>query len=99
MSSDKLRDEKLLFALVIIRQICSADFAYSQHPCPLLRNCMCVTFFRKCIFRVVKILKQFTVIESNISGRMAQVSFCSSLTLTLFLTSNSVLFDFRISRK
>ena len=81
------------------RQICFADFVNSYQPCLslCLYVCMCVLpICENVCSQVAKILNKITYKETQISSRMAQVTFFSSLTLT-FIFKVSLLAAYLIS--
>ena len=67
-------------SLMVFRQNCFADFAYSQQPC--LSLCVYPFCVNVCC-QIAKILKIITNKQSIISSRMAQDLFFSSLTFIL----------------
>ena len=92
------RSKKCL--LILFRQICFADFAYSHHCCLSMCAyvCMCVHALPVCsnvCSQVAKILKKITYVDSNVSSRMTQFTFLHLDQGQRFC----ILLDMRISHK
>ena len=79
--------------LVIFKQICFADFAYSHHPClpsVCVFVCICVSFGVNVCCQIAKFWK-FTDMDSSISIQMVQIPFFNSLTIIGIQGQSSVI--------